>query len=330
MKLKTLLACIALGGATLFGPAQAEEMKYASLAPPGSPWAKLIHALIDTAAAKSGGAVKIKAFLGGQLGKEPDVIQQVARGRIDMGGFSLTATALVVPELALLGAPYLWDDLKQMECALDDHLIESLQPHFAERGLVLLGWGEVGYQLVFAKKPMTKASDFEGAKLRVAPAKGSVMAFKSIGVNGVVIPATDTNSSIQTGLVDGAETPLVYAVLTGAGQLAPHVNMTRHVYLPSLTVMSKKSFDKLDPDQQTIVLTSSVPPQEQRAVLRAVEQAMIKKLTDAGGRLHELEEGEVDKLRSKMTATHPMLVEDVAGNADKVWEAIMAAKAACT
>ena len=52
---------------------------------------------------ESGGKLKIASFINAQLGNEQDTVQQVARGRIDMGGFSNGAVALLVPELALLG-----------------------------------------------------------------------------------------------------------------------------------------------------------------------------------------------------------------------------------
>ena len=37
---------------------------------------------------ESKGEMKIQPFLASQLGSEQDTVQQVARGRIDMGGFS--------------------------------------------------------------------------------------------------------------------------------------------------------------------------------------------------------------------------------------------------
>lgn len=83
----------------------------------------------------------------------------------------MTAAALVVPELGLLNAPYLWDDREQAVCALDNRLIASLKPYFSDRGLINLGWGETGYEVVFSKRPLLKASDYEGLKIRVAQPK---------------------------------------------------------------------------------------------------------------------------------------------------------------
>lgn len=327
-----IAAAVMLSAATALTPvsATAVELKYASIAPPNSPWAKLIAGLVGNAAKASKGDLVVKPFLGGQLGQEPVVIQQVARGRVDMGGFSLTAAALVVPELGLLNAAYLWDTREQAVCALDNHLIESLKPYFADRGLINLGWGETGYQVVFSKRPLLQATDYEGLKIRVSPAKGSAGAFKAFGANGVILPAAELNGSLQTGLVAAAEIPATFGILTGVGQLAPVVNQTNHIYLPSLTVVSKKSFDKLSPENQTALMNSPIPAAIQRKTVRGVEAAMIKRLTDAGGKVLALEDAQTAILREKAVATHAALVEQTGGDAATVWALIQNAKTACS
>lgn len=326
-----IAAAAILSAATVLTPATASavELKYAAIAPPNSPWAKLIAGLAGNAAKNSAGDLVIKPFLGGQLGAESVVIQQVARGRVDMGGFSLTATALVVPELGLLNAPYLWDSREQAVCALDNHLIKSLKPYFAERGLINLGWGEAGYQVVFAKKPLLTAADYEGLKVRVSQAKGSVGAFKAFGSNGVILSSAELNSSLQTGLVDAAEIPATFGILTGVGQLAPVVNQTNHVYLPTLTVVSKKAFDKLSPENQTALMASPLPAAVQRKTVRGVEAAMVARLTGAGGKFLALDDAEMEILRAKGVASHAGLVENTSGDAAAVWALIQDAKTAC-
>jgi len=306
------------------------EFKYASSAPPNSPWAKLIHAYAGKVAKTTGGEVTIKSFLGSQLGNEQVAIQKVARGRIDAGGFSLTGASLVVPELGLLAAPYLWDNLAQAECALDNHLNTNLQPYFNKHNLVFVGWGETGYQKVFARKPMTNVSDFKGAKLRSAPSKSSVLGWKALGANGVVLPVTEINSAFQTKLVEAGEAPAVYGILTGISKLAPQITHTNHIYLPSLTLLSKKSFDKLPEAQQAIMLKSGLPVAVQRGTLRKVEAALMQKFAAAGGVSHHLSDAQMAEFKATMSATHEKLVSISGDDATEVWKLIQDAKTACS
>ncbi len=57
---------------------------------------------------ESKGKIKINPFINAQLGNEQDTMQQTARGRIDLGGFSVAAAAaLVVGFTTLSGAAVL-------------------------------------------------------------------------------------------------------------------------------------------------------------------------------------------------------------------------------
>ncbi|WP_158969779.1 TRAP transporter substrate-binding protein [Chachezhania sediminis] len=331
MKLKSLAALAALMTSVCAASvATATELKYASSAPSNSPWAKLIDVLVQDTDTRTGGDLKIVPFLNSQLGDEATVIQQVARGRVEMGGFSITAAAVVVPELGLLNAPFLWDSTDQAACALDEHLQTSLRPYFEKRGLVNMSWGETGYQRIFADTPVETVEDLQALKIRVSPAKGSVDAFKAIGVNGVILPLTEINSGLQTGLFDAAELNITFGVMTGAGKLAPVVTRTDHVYLPSLTVVSKRAFDKLPPEQQEVLMTASVPGPEQRRTVQSVEAALTQKLVAEGGSIVDMAPGERDRLRDEMVKSWPQLVKDIGNDAPEVWQLIQDAKAACS
>ena len=83
-------ALTALGATATPGivSAQTVELKFASSAPPTSPWAKQIDRFAAYMDAETKGGVKISPFYNSQLGSENDAIAQVSRGRLDMGSFT--------------------------------------------------------------------------------------------------------------------------------------------------------------------------------------------------------------------------------------------------
>ncbi len=82
------------------------ELRYSSGAPPaGNPWVMQINRFAKEVEEESKGEIKIQPFFASQLGSEQDTVQQVARGRIDMGGYSGGSAALIVPEIGLLLMP---------------------------------------------------------------------------------------------------------------------------------------------------------------------------------------------------------------------------------
>jgi TRAP-type C4-dicarboxylate transport system substrate-binding protein len=98
------------------------EFKFASSAPPTSPWARQIDRIAANVAEETMGAVKVTPFHGSQLGSENDAIAQISRGRIDMGTFTANSVALQVPEIALLQLPFFFDNQVQRDCVLDNHV----------------------------------------------------------------------------------------------------------------------------------------------------------------------------------------------------------------
>src|SRR6187402_2657696 len=83
-----LLAALALAPA----PAQAVEVKIASLAPEGSAWAKILQEGGKKIGERTAGRVTVKFFFSGSQGDERDVVRKMKLGQID--GSALTAVGL--------------------------------------------------------------------------------------------------------------------------------------------------------------------------------------------------------------------------------------------
>ena len=76
-------ACFVAAGA--LAQAQTVELKFASSAPPTSPWAKQIDRMAAGVLEESKGTLKISPFYNSQLGSENDAIAQIARGIVIAG-----------------------------------------------------------------------------------------------------------------------------------------------------------------------------------------------------------------------------------------------------
>src|SRR3954467_15926912 len=103
-------SCLILAAAALtapgLNPAAAQdkkplELRYTTGAPPKTPWVMQLERFAKDVEEESNNSMKIEQFIAAQLGNEQDTAQQVARGRIDMGGFSNGAVALLTPEISL-------------------------------------------------------------------------------------------------------------------------------------------------------------------------------------------------------------------------------------
>ncbi len=201
-----ILSCAALLALPLTAAyGQSVELRYATSAPPKTVWEMQVVRFQKQVEDASKGSLKINAFLNSQLGSEQDTVQQVARGRIDMGGYSVTAGSLLVPELSLLNIPFLFKDQKEQDCVTDNHLTKVTQDLFLKKGVVMISWSEVGVADIIGKKPYLTPDDLKGLKARSAPNKVAGFMWTQFGANPNPLPVTEWNSAFQTGLIDVAE-----------------------------------------------------------------------------------------------------------------------------
>ncbi|MGB0505723.1 MAG: TRAP transporter substrate-binding protein DctP [Pikeienuella sp.] len=306
--------------------ADARELRSSGAPPAGTPWGKITDAFAAKVAELSGGSLTIKHFHANQLGDEQTTIRQVARGRLDMGIYSNTASSLLVPEFGLLGSPFAFNSLEQADCVADNHLLKTFGGAFESAGVQPIGWLEVGQQIIFAKEPIISPSDLEGVKIRTAPTKTDTLFMEAAGGAAVPLGTTDAMPALKTGNVSAATWPAVYGIAVGYHKVAPHVTTTNHVHQIGSIVVSGKTWKSLSAEEQGWMLEAAEIFKGLRKGVRGAEAALLKKIQGAGATVHASDDSAWRAIAPKV---QPQIVSELGGNAEATWAAISSAKAAC-
>jgi TRAP-type C4-dicarboxylate transport system substrate-binding protein len=308
------------------------ELRYATSAPPKTVWEMQILRFQKQVDELSKGTLKINAFLNSQLGSEQDTVAQVARGRIDMGGYSITAGSLLVPEISLLSIPFLFKDQKEQDCVYDKHLTKPTQDMFVKKGVVMIGWSEVGVADIIGKKAYVSPNDLRGLKARSAPNKVAAFMWGEFGANPNPLPVTEWNSAFQTGLIDVADSAPTFYFFSGLAKLAPVVTMTQHQDQGGVVLINKAAYDKLsDEHKKVIASTETMTPASQlRAEVRGFEGKIREMHKAAGGTIVELTPEQRAVWRKGIEAAWPKMVAAVGGEANAYWKAIQEGIKTCS
>jgi TRAP-type C4-dicarboxylate transport system substrate-binding protein len=325
----TAVALALLALATPSVAQQKLEFKFVSAAPPKTPWEAQINRFRDEIARETKGEVTMVPYINSVLGSEQDTILQVQNGRIESGGFSVTAGAQIVKEISLLAGPYVWDSEKQADCVLDNFLFSEFQKLFEKRGLVLTQWSEVGWVNVYGKKPLMSPADAKGYKVRMAPASSSKVFWDAVGANGVPLGVPDVNPSLQTGLVDGGDFPNLTYVAMGTGKLAPHLTLTQHQHQAGIVVFNKRFYDRLPKDQRAKIEFVSSPPHQLRTEVRGIQAAMLKAHQAQGGKVYTLTPEQLAAWKKAAEPAQGALVKEIGGDAPRLWQLIQKGKKEC-
>ncbi|RME54444.1 MAG: TRAP transporter substrate-binding protein, partial [Deltaproteobacteria bacterium] len=216
-------------------------IKFGTVAPPDTPWAIQLNDIKERVERESKGKIRFKLYLGGQLGGEIEMVQQVRRGRIQGGGFSTGAIADIVPELSILELPYLFRDEAEADRILDEIAFEPLSEKLAEKGFYLAYWGENGWRSFGTKtRPIRKPEDLAGMKMRVQENPVHIEMYKALGATGIPLPVVEVIGALQTGLVDGFDNTPLFSVASEWIYKVKYYTLTRHIYQPAAIIFNKR------------------------------------------------------------------------------------------
>lgn len=324
-----LLRALALSVATLVvaqAPAFAQQnWKIASAAQPGSVLLGFVEETAKMVSEASKGEIKAERLF---VGSEQEIVQQVVRGRVEMGSVSLAGTSPLIPELAVLNMPYLWRSNAERDFVTDNHVVPILRKLYESKGLVLIGMGEVGWNDVVCKTACLTPASVKGMKVRVSPSPASRMFWASMQANGVQMPLSELFPALQSGLVDGADLPFVYYVTTPAAQSTPHYVMTRHLHHPSAIFVNKRVWDGLTPAQREQLANARPPVDRMRREVEADERPRMEEFRKKGGFVHELTAEQRAEWSKLVVPNQQALIKEIGGQAQEIWDAIQVGKKA--
>ena len=125
--------------------------------------------------------------------------------------------------------------------------------------------------------------DLAGMKIRVMQNPVFVDMVNAMGGNGVQSPTASSTTSLQTGVVDGAENNPPSLEENRQYEIASYYTLDEHLIVPEIFVFSKKIWDTLSPvDQQLIRKASALCVVRQRELWAAKETAALEDLKKAG------------------------------------------------
>jgi len=173
-----------------------------------------------------------------------------------------------------------------------DYIGEKLQPmletQLAEKGFVVLFWGDSGWVRFFSKQPIVRPDDLRKAKLFVwTRSAADIDTYRTVGVNPVPLETVDILPSLQTGLINAVPLPPSIALASQVDRAAPHMLDLAYAPLVGAAVITKKSWDAI--------------PSEGRDVLRKAA-AEAGKLIKGDGRRESVES--VEAMRKRGLQVH--------------------------
>lgn len=304
------------------------KVKFASVAPKGTPWAQTLEDIKKRVKKESKGDILVKTYLGGQLGGELESIQKIRRGNIQGGGITCAALASVVKELDVLELPYLFESYEQADYVLDNYLYEYFKKLFAQKDLILVSWAENGWRNIGHKSKLIKnPNDLKGEKMRSQESKVHLAFWKTLQAAPQAIAVPEVLPALQTGVVQGFDNTPLFTLAAEWHTAIKFFSITKHIYQPGAVVYGKKLWDKASEKQKKILLgnANGLAP-EARMGVRALGDELVSVLKSQGIEVYELSKKERKLFADKLIPIHKGLLTQIGGSANEVYDLILKGK----
>ena len=269
--------------------------------------------------------VRLDFLTRGERGAEEQMLHDIRRGRAHLGGMSLQGLASVVPELNIAMAPYVFDSAAQVDFVYDHYLFALFDRLFAAKNLVLVQWVEVGWNGIYAHKLIRVPEDAQGLRLRGSPNPATQLFLAAIGADSIPLGSGDLVPSLQTGLVEGGVSAVIFHYFLTRGY-ASHLTLSQHSYDTGAVVANKAWFDIATERQREVLRGAWGDVRQARQAVRSLADGAVRHMRQEGIAVQDLTDGEMQAWRQATSAIVPTLIERIGGASQSVHEAILAGK----
>ncbi|WP_134701298.1 TRAP transporter substrate-binding protein [Ammoniphilus sp. YIM 78166] len=252
----------------------------------------------ELVAEKSGGKIKVQNFYAAQLGDDKKMTEALQGGLQEITIPSTSPMTGIVKEYSILDFPFLFNNGEEADAVLDGPVGQQLLDKLPDHGLIGLTYWENGFRnLTNSKRPVEKAEDFQGLKIRTMQNAVHLEAFAKLGANPTPMAFSEVFTALESKTVDGQENPLATIESNKFYEVQPYLSMTQHVYTPFAFLVSKKFWDQLSDEEKAILKDSAIEAGKyQRELNRQVNGEALERLKAAGMKVNEVSAEEKAKM----------------------------------
>ncbi|WP_051297790.1 DctP family TRAP transporter solute-binding subunit [Brevibacterium album] len=274
MRRKTLTAlaagasALALSGCSLMQPVDisgfaaeapdpdATVVRLANVYEPGHPANTCGTATMREELAQDG--IDLKVYPAAQLGGEPEIIEQVATGALDIGISGGSFFGAWYPDAEVVDGAFLVDNSREYDRATRGPLLTRLYDDMAEEtGLRVFSSWYYGARNVTANKPVRSPEDLRGLKIRTPDAALYLETIRALGGTATPMALSEVYLGLQQGAIDAQENPIPTIASNKFEEVQSTVSITRHMVQGVQLVTSENFMEGLSEGERTAVLEAA-------------------------------------------------------------------------
>lgn len=205
----------------------------------------------------SNGNMRVRIYPSSQMGSARETLELLQNGALDMTKGSASDLESFDNTYAIYNLPYLFKDQAHFNRVVFGEVGKEIMESTKEKGFFAISAYVAGTRSFYAKKPITKPEDLKGLKIRVQASPTTLKMVELMGGSPTPISFGEVYTAMQQGVVDGAENNVPSWVQTRHIEIAKVFSEDEHTSIPDFLVISTKTWNKLTPVQQQILMKAA-------------------------------------------------------------------------
>ncbi|TVY05492.1 DctP family TRAP transporter solute-binding subunit [Paenibacillus cremeus] len=195
---------------------------------------------------KTNNQVKVEVFPNGVLYNEPDEVEALMHGKVQMIAPSFSNISEQVPAWQVFDLPYAFLSNEAVQEAFNGEIGRMLYQKLESKNMVGLAyWGNGFKQMTSNRGPLIHPSDFKGQRFRILPSQVIEAQFRQFDAKTTAIPFNDVYRGFESGIADGGENTISNIYTKRFYQVQKFMTLSNHGYLGYGVLMNKDYWDHL-------------------------------------------------------------------------------------
>ena len=210
---------------------------------------------MDLVTERTEGKVTFDYTNGGALGSYAELVEGVNYGAYDMTVTDISQLESYVPEVAIVGLPFLMKNYDHLKAVYGGEIWDWLQEKVeSESNMMIMTPYFCGFREILTVDQLKTLADCQNYLIRVPQVDAYIKSFNSIGFAYTTLAWSECYTSMQTGVIDGIETAVMSLYNSGFYDLGKYVLLSHHMQAVNTVLVNKDFWNKLTDQYKSIML----------------------------------------------------------------------------
>ena len=270
-------------------PGQAQEWRGWNIHAADYPNGRGMDRFGELVAQRTNNRIRMRTYHSATLGQQDEAIQQMRLGAIDFGNFNLSPFNNLAPSTNVVTLPFLFRDVEHSHHVMDGVGGQEIAKDLEGIGIIALAWFDAGARSLYTTRPVRVPADLQGMKIRVQTSDLWIDLMRALGANPTPLPFGEVFTSLQSGVIDGAENNWPSYESTRHFEVARFYSTTEHSNVPEVLAVSRQRWARLNEADRAIVRAAAVEAATyQRQLWAEREQTSRARVVAAGVQVIEI------------------------------------------